>query len=128
MKTETLVAELEFQREMELDRKEKEWKRKLLAPKPPVSRIDANISRIIQLQDQTNKMRDELAAQQLLAVESRRNQNASMDLYLANLTHAEQEERDEDTRRMQLYASQFCREAGPDWREDATAAFKNRKL
>ena len=65
-----------------------------------------------------------LAVQQQLEMEMNRFVKASLDLQEANLSVQERQLRDADIRRQQMLFSKVCAEASPNWREDASAAFK----
>jgi hypothetical protein len=127
MTAERLVAKMQLQEELDWRQKREERKRQLAQPKP-VNKAEANISTIVQLRKKTAAIDYELETQRTLAAESKRHQEASVALYLANLTPQERAERDEDTRRMQLYAAQYCKEAGPDWRQQAQEVFAKKRL
>jgi|HubBroStandDraft_6_1064221.scaffolds.fasta_scaffold3337515_1 hypothetical protein len=88
MTAERLVAKLELQAEREWLHKQQERKRKARQPKP-VSRAEANINKIVQLDKKTFDSHYELATQRMLAVATKENQDASLSLYLANLTPAQ---------------------------------------
>jgi hypothetical protein len=70
----------------------------------------------------------ELKLNQQLEIQSERLQKARLELYKANKTDRERMQLDADTERMATWASRYCKEAGSDWREKATAAFQNKKL
>jgi hypothetical protein len=127
MKAEALVKKMHLREEREWLRMEQERRRKAKQPKP-VSRAQANIARVVELRKKTAAIDYELETQRTLAAESKRHQDASVALYLANLTPAQRAERDEDTRRMAFHYSGLIPELSPSWREEAAAAFKNRKL
>jgi len=123
-KTVMLLQKLqaEAKDKMYLDRK-----REFMQPKP-VGRAVANNTKIRQLRQRTNEMRYELESSRQLEAEVKRNQEAAVALYRSNMTPAQKQEHDEDTRRMAVYASQLCREASPDWRADAAKAMAEKKL
>jgi hypothetical protein len=127
MTAEALVEKLQLREEPEWLRMEQERRRKARQPKL-VGRVDANLAKIAKLRHQTTEMRFELESNKQLAAATKRHQDASVALYLSNLTPAQQVERDEDARRMAFHYSSLCPELSPSWREEATATFRNRKL
>lgn len=129
MKAQALVEKMQLQEERDwLHKQQQDRKRKAMQPKKPQSRAAANIAKVTQLRHQTAKMRFELESNKQLAAATKSHQDASVALYLANLTPAQQAERDEDTRRMAVYYSSLCPELSFAWREEAAATFRNRKV
>jgi hypothetical protein len=92
-------------------------------PQKPVSKVQQNWQKISALRQKTSQINYEMKTGKLLAEETRKYQEASVALYLANLTPEQRREHDEDMRRMGHYYSEMCPEASPDWRKDSTAAF-----
>jgi hypothetical protein len=127
MKAERLVAKLELQAEREWLHKEQE-RRRTARQQKPLTRAEANINKIVQLEKKTFDCHYELATQRMLAVATKQNQDASVALYLANMTPAEKAENENDLRRMAFHYSSLCPELSPSWQEEAAAAFRNRKL
>lgn len=121
MNLESLLDKLELEAE-------KTRKRPTVQVPKPASRTDANNAKIRQLRKRTDAMRVELESNKQLAAATKSHQDASVALYLANLTPVEKAERDEDARRMAVYASQFCREASQDWRQQAQEEFAKKRL
>jgi hypothetical protein len=97
-------------------------------PAQPISKTDQNMSSIAGLREKTSQINFEMETGKLLAVETKKYQEASLALYLSNLTPEQKREHDEDMRRMQEHYSGICEEVSPDWREQATAAFRNKRL
>jgi hypothetical protein len=96
--------------------------------KKPVNKADQNIKKIADLQGKTQRMNYEVKTAKLLATATKDHQQASVACYLANLSPSEKAQRDEDMRRMGHYYSRVCQEASPNWREDARAEFRNKRL
>ena len=92
------------------------------------TRAQTNITKVCELRKKTYDMRYELATNRMLAEETKLNQEAALDLYRSNLTPAERKQRDEEMRQIGFWASGFCEEASPNWREDAQAAFNAKNL
>ena len=92
------------------------------------SKTQLNLSKIAKLRSRTADINDELATNKQLEQATKLNQQARAALYLANLTPEQKREHDEDVQRMAQHYSAICPEASPMWREDATAAFRNRRL
>ena len=81
------------------------------------------------LRKRTNDIRFQLELDKQLKLEEEKLLRASMELREANMTSAARKARDEEVHRGQLLLSPVvCRELSPDWRADATAEFRNRKL
>jgi hypothetical protein len=81
------------------------------------------------LRKRTNDIRFQLELDKQLKLEEEKLLRASMELREANMTSAARKARDEEVHRGQLLLSPVvCREWSPDWRADATAEFRNRKL
>jgi hypothetical protein len=97
-------------------------------PKKPISTTDQNMNRIADLREKTQKINFEMETRKLLAAEKKKYQEASVALYLANLSSEQKREHDEDMQRIAHYYSGVCKEASPSWREDATAEFRNKRL
>jgi hypothetical protein len=97
-------------------------------PKKSMSKADQNMNKISALRVKTCKINFELKTGKLLAAEKKLYQESSVALYLAKLTPEEKRERDEDMRRIAAHYAAICPEASPVWREDATAAFRNKRL
>ena len=95
-------------------------------PKKPISKSDQNMSKIADLREKTYEINFEMKTDKLLATETKKHQEASVASYLANLSPAERREHDEDMRRIAEHYSALCPEVSNSWREDATAAFRNR--
>jgi hypothetical protein len=127
MTAERLIAKMQLQEERDWRQKREEWKRQLAQPKL-VSKAQDNINKAVSLRKRTYEINCELATQEMLATEEKRYQAANLALHRRNMTNSEKLEQDELTYSMGVYYSAICPEISPSWREDATAAFKNRKL
>jgi hypothetical protein len=86
------------------------------------------MSSIAELREKTSKINFELETGKQLAAETKKYQEATVALYLANLTPEEKREHGEDMRRIAEQYSVIYPEASPDWREQATAEFQNKRL
>jgi hypothetical protein len=84
--------------------------------------------KLMEIRRKAAEVEHELKLNQELEVQSKRLQKANLELYRANKTIKDRIELEADTERMASWASQYCKEAGNDWREQATAAFQNKKL
>ena len=84
----------------------------------PESRIDQYQNRLQTPRSKSVEIESELKLRKQVETESGRLTKAKLELREANLTTAEREERDAHRYRMQLWASRYCREAGPHWREE----------
>lgn len=127
MTADRLIAKMQLQEERDWKRKREEWKRGLAQPKP-VSKAQDNINKAVSLRKRTYELNRELATQEMLATEEKRYQDANLALHRRNMTNSEKLEQDELTYSMGVYYSAICAEISPSWRENATAAFRNRKL
>ena len=94
----------------------------------PPTRAETNIKKISELRRKTDAARFELETNKQLAEQTKLYQDARLALYVSNLTLAQKQERDDDAYRMGMWASQYCKDASPSWREDAAETCKNRKL
>jgi hypothetical protein len=101
---------------------------KATQPKKPFSKADQNMNKISALRQKTSKINFEMETHKLLATATKDHQEASVACYLTNLTPAERREHDEEMRRMAHYYSGICEEVSPDWREQATAAFRSKRV
>jgi hypothetical protein len=97
-------------------------------PKKPINKADQNMNEISALRQKTSQINFELETGKQLAAEKKQYQEASVAMYLANLSPAEKRERDKDMRRIVEHCSAICPEASPSWREQARAAFRNKRL
>jgi hypothetical protein len=96
--------------------------------KPPPTKLEQKDEKLMQLRQKAAEVEHELKLNRQLEVESMRLQKANVALYKENMTAKDRKELEADTDRMAAWASQFCKEAGSDWREQATVAFENKKL
>jgi hypothetical protein len=130
MKAEQLHAKIMLEAEHDWKKQWKKERQELVqrrAVRPP-TKSEQDRKKLSQLRIETATIERELDLRKEVEVESKRNREARMKLYEADLTAEEKRERDEDIHRMQVYASLFCKEASPDWREQATAEFRSKKL
>jgi hypothetical protein len=95
-------------------------------PEKPVTKANQNWRKIEDLRQKTSQIHYEIKTDKLLADEVKKYKEASVALYLANLTPAEKAEHEADMRRMAHYYSGICKEASYSWREDAAAEFGSR--
>jgi hypothetical protein len=115
---------------LEAEAVEKSWldrKREAMQPKQ-VSKADTNINKICQLRSRTKEMRFELESNKQVELETKRNQEAAIALYRSNLTPAEKKENYLHMQKMAVPYSSLCAEVSPTWRDEASIAFRNRKL
>lgn len=91
-------------------------------------RVNHNSSLICSLERQTQNVRRELAVRDSLQKASEQYAKAAMELREANLTFEERQAKDAEIRRGQIAFSRIVPENHPDWREEASATFKARKL
>ena len=114
---------------LEAEAVEKEWEdRRQVMQSKPLSKTEANISTAAQLRRKTLDMQRELESNRQLAAETKRHQEAALALYRSNSTPAGKKRDDEDMQRIAVHYSSLCAEASPTWREEASIAFRNRKL
>jgi hypothetical protein len=95
-------------------------------PKKPISKVDQKMSKIADLRQKTCHINYEMDTDRVLAAETKKHKEASLALYLANLTPDQKREHDQDMRRIAKHYSAICPEASHSWREDAKAEFGNR--
>jgi hypothetical protein len=92
-------------------------------------RINQGYSMIRNLRKRTDDIKLELEVRKRLKAKEEKYLKAAMELREANLTAAERQARKDEARRGQLQLSRVvCRELSPDWRSDATAEFKKKRL
>jgi hypothetical protein len=96
--------------------------------KPPPTQMEQKNANLLQLRRKAAAAEHELKLNRQLEAESKRLQRANIALYKENMTAKDRMELDADTDRMADWASRYCKEAGSDWREQATVAFDNKKL
>jgi hypothetical protein len=101
---------------------------KQLRMKAAPTKLEQKSEKLMEMRRKAAAVEHELKLNQQLEVQSKRLQKANLELYRANQTSKERIELEADTERMASWASQYCKEAGNDWREEATAAFQNKKL
>jgi hypothetical protein len=92
------------------------------------TKLQQKSEKLMEMRRKAAEVEHELKLNQELKVQSKRLQKANLELYRANKTSKDRIELEADTERMASWASQYCKEAGKDWREQATAAFQNKKL
>jgi len=80
------------------------------------------------LRKSTAEVRFQLELDHQLETESKKNLEATMKLRESRLTPAERKARAEETSRGRKLYSRIIPELAENWREEATAAFKNKKL
>jgi hypothetical protein len=96
--------------------------------KGPMSKADQNMNKVSALRQKTYQINFEMETCKLLAAETKEHKQASVALYLANLSPVEKREHDEDMNRIAHYYSGICPEASSSWREEARAEFRNKRL
>ncbi len=129
MRIERILHKMQLQAEAE--RREQRRQEREKAAYPVVTqktRIDQGIDLICNLEQETKDIRLELAVRQGLKRASDQYAKAALALREANLTWEEKQARDSEIRRGQILFSRIVPENSPTWREDATAAFRNKKL
>jgi hypothetical protein len=89
---------------------------------------DQKIRQLSNLRKQTAEAKFQLELDKQLETESKRCLAATMKLRESRLTAAERKARDEETRRGQILFSRLIPELSPSWREDASRAFKEKRL
>ena len=94
----------------------------------PITKAEANIKKISELRQKTDAARFELETNKQLAEQTKLYEDARLALYRSNLTPAQKWEQEQDAYRMGMWASQYCAEASPNWREEAQAAFNAKNL
>jgi hypothetical protein len=92
-------------------------------PLKPIGKAHQNIRRVADLRSKTQEMNYEMECQKLLATATNEHKKASLAFHRANRTPEEKAEHEADMRRIAYCYSGICKEASPDWREEATAAF-----
>ena len=126
MNLERLLHKLEAEAEEDAWLKRKTAAIQLKSKVP--TRAETNTKRIAELRKRTGDMRHELETNRELAEETKLHQEAALALYRSNLTPAQKREQEQDAYRMGVWASGFCAEASPNWREEAQAAFNSKNL
>jgi hypothetical protein len=101
---------------------------KQLRIKAAPTKLQQKSEKLMEMRRKAAAIEHELKLNQEMEVQSKRLQKANLELYRANKTTKDRIELEVDIERMASWASQYCKEAGTDWREQATAAFQNKKL
>jgi hypothetical protein len=126
---EKLVAKLELQEEREWEKRCEQKKQEALHPKiTDEAKNEQKISMLCQLRKRTADIHYQLELDRQLTLEKDRLLQASMKLREANLTSLEGKARSEEIRRGQILFSKVIPGLSPNWREEATLAFKNKRL
>jgi hypothetical protein len=86
------------------------------------------LSKIAALREKTSQINFEMKTDKLLAAGTKKHQEASLALYLSNLTPEQKREHEDDIRRIAEHYAAICPEVSPAWREQATAEFRNTRL
>jgi hypothetical protein len=112
---------------------EKHWRQERLEivqrnTRQPETKSQQCRKQLSQLRLQTAEVERELDLRKEVEAESQRNLEARMKLREANLTPTERKEREEETLRGRILFSKIIPELSPSWREEATLAFRNKKL
>lgn len=119
---------LEAEREEERRYETKRLEVIRLNAKQPESKSDQVIKRICQLQQKTGDIYYQLELDRRLKAAQERFLQASMQLRDANLSAEERRLRAAETSRGRALFSKIIPELSETWREEATLAFKNKKL
>jgi hypothetical protein len=129
MRTEQLLHRLQLEAAAESERA---WRQRNYEAAHPTVTAQAveeqKISRICTLRKQAAEARFQLELDQQLETESTKCLEATMKLRESRLTPAERKAGAEETRRGQILFAKLIPELSPSWREEATAAFRNKKL
>lgn len=130
MKVERLLAKLELQAEDEWHLQFKKRNEEALTPKDTKQEDrDRSIRRLCQLRQKTAAIKDELELKEEIEAESKLFLEASAKLREANLTGTDRRERDAESFRVQTVLGRtVCPELSPTWRDEATLAFRNKKV
>jgi hypothetical protein len=94
--------------------------------KAPPTKLQQKTEKLMEMRRQAAAAEHELKLSRELEAESKRLQEARLELYRANRTKREQQMLETDTRRMAIAFSTVCPEAHPDWRQHAAEAFRSR--
>lgn len=122
-----LLQRLQKQAEFKADQDRALVARRLRIKAPP-TKLEQKSEKLMQMRRKAEEVEHELKLNQEFEVQSKRLQKANLELHKANRTNKERMEVEADTERMAAWASCYCKEAGNDWREQATAAFQNKEL
>jgi hypothetical protein len=126
-----------LEQKLDAEAEEREWKKLSLIAKEKraalskvkqPSQEEQRISEIRKLKSDTYAKQKELATRRQLDKEMLFNREASLALYRQSISPTEKREHDAHTERMSLWAAGVCKEASPNWREDAQAEFNRKKL
>ena len=108
------------------------WRKRKYEAAHPTVRAEVveeqKLDRLVNLRKKTAEARFQLELDHQLETESKKNLEAMMKLRESRLTAEERKARDEETRRGQILLSRVIPELSPSWREDATRAFKEKRL
>ena len=87
-----------------------------------------NVRQLRLLRKRTTDINRQLELDRQLKLEKEKLLQASLKLREINMTAAERKARDEEIQRGRLLFSRIIPELSPNWREEATRAFRNKKL
>jgi hypothetical protein len=117
-----LLEHLEEQAEFKADQD-----RRLTATRQRITDAPSNLeqktAKLMEMRRKANAVEQELKLNRKLEMETKRLQKARVELYKGNLTARDRIELETNTANMADWASQYCKEAASNWREEVRAAF-----
>ncbi len=129
LQAERLVAKLQLEQEMQWQRKEQERKHRAANPTVTLDhKVDQAVSMMRHLRKKTSDIHVELEMRRRLKAEQERYQEAAAELREANLTAEERGCEPKNVARPNPVLPNLTGADRPSWREEATLAFKNKKL
>jgi hypothetical protein len=117
-----LLERLEQQAEFKADQ-ERSLAARRLRIKAPLTNLQQKSAKLLEMRRKAAEGERELQLNGQLAAEASRLQRARVELYKENLTAADRMELETNTANMADWASQYCKEAASNWREEVRAAF-----
>jgi hypothetical protein len=125
----SLLSKLEEEAQIEREERCEKRLQAYVHFKPrPKSRAEVKRNKLFELRRRNNQIRCELDTDRQLVLETKRHEEASLQLYRSNRTPAQKPQQEEDTQRMATWASSICAEASLSWRQDAQEKFNAKKL
>ena len=130
MRAERLYEKVMLEAEREADKK---WKRDRLdvvqrkTTKPPTVTQSCR-KQVFELRAKSEAVYEEIYQRKLLQIAQEQLTRANLALMQASRTPQERKEQEEETLRGRILFSKIIPELSPTWREEATLAFRNKKL
>jgi hypothetical protein len=118
-----LLQRLEERADFKADQKDRALAARRLRTKGALTKLEQKSAKLMEMRRKTAAAEHELNLNQKLKLETKRLQKVRLELYKENLTATDRMELETDAANMADWASQYCKEAASNWREDARATF-----